>query len=169
MGARDPVGGWREEVIGASGLNLLAGIWLIIAPFVLGYNGNTVWNDVVCGIIVAVLALSRVLGLHRASWISWLNAIVGVWLFVSAFWLDQTATASWNDVILGIIVVVLAAWSASASEAANAPVEAIAPEEERIREEERMRGREEERIREERLQRRQGPPRHGGAAHPGHP
>jgi hypothetical protein len=30
--------GWRGDVAAASGLNVLAGIWLIIAPFVLGYG-----------------------------------------------------------------------------------------------------------------------------------
>jgi hypothetical protein len=34
----------------ASGLNVLAGIWLIIAPFVLGYDdGDPYWNDIVFG------------------------------------------------------------------------------------------------------------------------
>lgn len=113
----DPAAGWREEVVGASGLNVLAGIWLIIAPFVLNYGrGDSVWNDVICGVIVGVLALAKVGGLHRAVGLSWINAIVGVWLFVSAFWLEATATAGWNNIILGIIVFVLALWSATASE-----------------------------------------------------
>jgi len=34
------------------------GIWLIIAPFVLSYSGvaAAMWNDIIVGIIVAVLA-----------------------------------------------------------------------------------------------------------------
>jgi hypothetical protein len=114
----EPAPDWREEVIGASGLNVLAGIWLIIAPFVLSYgSGDSIWNDIICGVIVGVLALAKFGGLHRAVGLSWINAIVGVWLFVSAFWLEETATAGWNNIILGIIVFALALWSASASEA----------------------------------------------------
>jgi hypothetical protein len=39
--------GWRGDVAAASGLNVLAGIWLIIAPFALGYgSGDPYWNDI---------------------------------------------------------------------------------------------------------------------------
>lgn len=38
---------------------VLAGIWLIIAPFVIGYSStvSALWNDIVVGIIVAVVAI----------------------------------------------------------------------------------------------------------------
>jgi hypothetical protein len=108
---------WRGDVAAASGLNVLAGIWLIIAPFVLGYgSGDPYWNDIVFGAIVAVLALVRISGAYRASELSWINALIGVWLFVSAFWLDSTGRAGGNDIILGIIVFLLAIASASATE-----------------------------------------------------
>ncbi|HEU4976198.1 MAG TPA: SPW repeat protein [Baekduia sp.] len=111
---------WRDDVVTASGLNVIAGVWLIIAPFVLGYsNGDPYWNDIVFGAIVAVLALVRVSGAYRASELSWINAAIGIWLIGSAFWLDSTATAGWNDVILGAIVLILAALSAGASDAAR--------------------------------------------------
>lgn len=113
---------WRDEVLTASGLNVLAGIWLIIAPFVLGYSdGDPYWNDIVFGAIIAVLALARVSGAYRMPELSWINALIGAWIFVSAFWLDDSARASWNDVILGIVVFVLAISSATASEAATSP------------------------------------------------
>lgn len=113
--------GWRGDVIAASGLNILAGIWLIIAPFVLGYRGSDpYWNDIVFGAIVAFLALVRATGAYRASELSWINAVIGVWLFVSAFWLDSSGRASWNDIILGAIVFLLALASTGASEDANA-------------------------------------------------
>jgi hypothetical protein len=38
--------------------NVIAGIWLVIAPFLFGYSGvgNAVWNDVVVGLLAMVLA-----------------------------------------------------------------------------------------------------------------
>lgn len=115
-----PRGDWRSAVATASGLNVLAGIWLIIAPFVLGYqSGDPIWNDVVFGAIVAVLALARVAGAQRASELSWVNALIGVWIFASAFWLDSSGTAAANDIILGVIVFVLGLASATASEDAT--------------------------------------------------
>lgn len=107
---------WRSEIVGLSGLNVLAGIWLIIAPWVLGYSARDPrWNDVVFGIVVGVLALVRATGAYRAEWLSWINAAIGVWLVIAAFTIDHTAVASWNDVILGIIVFLLAVGSADAT------------------------------------------------------
>ncbi|MBX6746987.1 MAG: SPW repeat protein, partial [Acetobacteraceae bacterium] len=49
-------------VRGASGLNIILGIWLIISPWVLGYSGLPwpLWNNVVCGILIALLAAARI-------------------------------------------------------------------------------------------------------------
>jgi SPW repeat len=112
-----PAGDWRSAVATASGLNALAGIWLIIAPFVLGYhNGDPYWNDIVFGAIVLVLGAVRAFGAYRESWISWINGLIGAWIFVSAFWLDHSGQAIWNDIILGVIVALLAVLSAGASD-----------------------------------------------------
>jgi SPW repeat-containing protein len=110
----------RDEAMSASGLNVIAGIWLIISPFVLGYGGgDAYWNPIVFGAIVAVVALARLGGAYRATWLAWLNMAIGVWLFISGFWLASTARASWNEWILGVVVFVLGAWSAAASEDAR--------------------------------------------------
>lgn len=111
---------WRETVMTASGLNFVAGIWLIIAPWVLGYNnGDPYWNDVLFGALIAIFAGARMAGAFRESGLSLINAAIGVWLFASAFWLDNTGTAGANDIILGIVVFVLALISMSASEDAR--------------------------------------------------
>ena len=115
-GPPPPRGDWRSEIIGLSGLNVLAGIWLIIAPWVLGYSAKDPrWNDVVFGIIVGILALIRVMGAYRAEVLSLVNALIGAWLVVAAFTIDYSIRASWNDVILGVIVFLLAVSSADAS------------------------------------------------------
>jgi hypothetical protein len=45
--------------IGAAWFEMLCGVWLIVAPFVIGYSAtmSAVWNDVVCGIIAIVVAV----------------------------------------------------------------------------------------------------------------
>ena len=106
----------RSDVAGFSGLNVLAGIWLIIAPWVLGYSARVPrWNDVVFGIVVGLLALIRAAGGYRQHWASLVNALVGIWLFVAAFTIDHSAVAMWNDIILGVIVFALAISSTEAS------------------------------------------------------
>ncbi len=109
-------GRWRSDVAGFSGLNVLAGIWLIIAPWVLGYSARDPrWNDVVFGIVVGLLALIRAAGGYRQHWASLVNALVGIWLFVAAFTIDHSVVAMWNDIILGVIVFALAISSTEAS------------------------------------------------------
>lgn len=111
----------RQSTVGqvklASGLNVLAGIWEIIAPFVLGYSSNSAvtTNDVIVGIIVAVLAAIRFFGAYAAAWLSWVNAVLGLWLIAAPFVLHYGGTARTNDIIVGIIMAVLGAWSAMAS------------------------------------------------------
>jgi hypothetical protein len=107
---------WASDARAAAGLNVLAGIWLIISPFVLGYgSGDATWNPIVFGAIVTTLAFVRAVGGHAWSALSWINMAIGVWLFISAFWLASTAKASWDVGVLGVVVFLLAAWSASAS------------------------------------------------------
>jgi K+-sensing histidine kinase KdpD len=48
----------RERALVASWLNVLAGVWLIIAPFALHFESNGQrWNSIVAGIVIAILAL----------------------------------------------------------------------------------------------------------------
>ena len=96
-----------------SWINVAAGIWLIIAPFVLTYATATPkTNDIILGIIVGVLALIRALNPARTLWLSWVNVAAGIWLIIAPFVLGYAfTTPRWNDIILGIIVCVVALWS----------------------------------------------------------
>lgn len=38
-------------------VSLIAGVWLIAAPFVLGYSGTPLWNDIIIGIIISGFAI----------------------------------------------------------------------------------------------------------------
>ncbi|SFQ02775.1 SPW repeat protein [Tranquillimonas alkanivorans] len=101
-----------------SGTNLALGIWLIIAPFVLGYSGlpAPLWNDLVCGLLIAILAGVRLGKPAHAEWASWTNAGIGAWLIIAPWVLaGYLSAAVWNDVIVGIVVLVLGAYSASAA------------------------------------------------------
>jgi len=107
---------YRSGVRTASGLNILAGIWLIISPFVLGFypEASPLWNTLIVGVIVAVFGAIRCANPDTTPGLSWLNLLLGVWLIISPFFLPQYRTAPSpvpNDVILGIIVAVLAIWS----------------------------------------------------------
>jgi len=110
-----PVSGSRAAITAPAVVNVLAGIWLIISPWILGYSGSDAkWNPVVFGIAVGVLALGRLTAARGTEWLSWLNMAIGVWLFISAFWLAHSSQASWNVGVLGVVVFVLAVLSLAA-------------------------------------------------------
>jgi hypothetical protein len=99
----------------SSGINILAGMWLIVAPFLLCPAQPVIrWNDAIAGLLLIVLASMRyVHPLHR-FWMSWFNAFVGLWLTASPFVLQCSHIASKvNDTTLGFIVFVAGAVSAS--------------------------------------------------------
>lgn len=120
------------QVVTASGLDVLAGIWLLISPFVLAFSTLTtaMTNDVVCGAVVIILAAIRFGGALRQSWLSWINCLIGIWVIISPWVLGfahhagtlglaHNQSASTNNVIIGIVIAVLAFWSAAATSAAE--------------------------------------------------
>lgn len=121
----------RMQAKVASGLDLLAGLWLIISPFVLGYGdigqatktiaSQATNNSIVVGFTIAAIAAIRLANAYRfgeyelpTMWLSWLSALLGLWLIAAPFILGFTGltTAFWNTIILGIIVTVLGVWNA---------------------------------------------------------
>jgi hypothetical protein len=98
----------------ASGTNIVAGIWLMIAPYFFCPQAVIRWNDAIVGVLLIVLATLRyVHPLHR-FWMSWLNAFLGIWLTASPFLLGcQHIAPQVNDTTLGFIVFVAGAVSAS--------------------------------------------------------
>ncbi|HBY99293.1 MAG TPA: hypothetical protein DEP84_36035 [Chloroflexi bacterium] len=100
----------------ASGLNILFGLWLIIAPFLLSYSAMraAMWDDIIIGAVILVLAWVRVANPARYTWLSWSNVVLGLWLIAAPFVLGSASVtaALWNDIIVGVIVASLAIWSA---------------------------------------------------------
>jgi hypothetical protein len=103
----------------ASGLDALAGVWLLISPFVIGFASLTsaMTNNVICGAVVIVLAVTRFAGASRQAWLSWINCLIGLWTLISPWVLGFAGyrAATTNNVIIGIVIAVLAFWSAAAT------------------------------------------------------
>lgn len=102
----------------ASGINVLLGIWLIISPWVFGYayaSGNApLWNSVVVGALVLILAATRFSSPHTAAGLSWTNLVLGLWTIASP-WIyeyDRIGSAAWDNIATGIAIMLVALWSA---------------------------------------------------------
>lgn len=121
-GARQPMG-----AVISSAVVFLAGAWLVIAPFALDYRStgtgfDAYWNDVLVGVVVALLALVRNLAPLSVPWFSAINIILGMWLICAPFVLgyndgSDAAIAVANDLTVGVVVAVMALSSALATRA----------------------------------------------------
>lgn len=128
----------------ASGTNAGIGVWLILAPFILGYSNvqPALWNDIIVGAWLLVVAGMRAVNTTRMEGASWTNAGFGLWLILAPFILGyssfsttggaittgtdgfggmaaglNTVGATWNDIVVGALVIILAVRSASTTRA----------------------------------------------------
>ncbi|MGH7464575.1 MAG: SPW repeat domain-containing protein, partial [Longimicrobiales bacterium] len=122
----------HRGVLWAPFLVAVLGVWLVSSPFTLGHANPELaagdveritalrdlppitargvammWNDIVSGILLVVLAL---LWLNpRRLWAPWAAGAVGIWLLFAplVFW-APTAAAYGNDTLIGALVIALA-------------------------------------------------------------
>lgn len=91
-----------------SGLNILAGAWLILTPFVLGFDYSAqFWNTLIVGAATIVFAAVRLVR-PQSIWPSWVNAALGVWLAVLPWvYTFDYGPVLIHNVVLGIIIAAL--------------------------------------------------------------
>ncbi len=100
----------------ASWTDFVLGLWLIAAPFALGYAmvGHDRGEDVLFGIVIAGVALWRSLVSNDSAMagVSWIVALAGLWVLIAPFALGYSSVgaAVTNDVIVGAAVFVLGIW-----------------------------------------------------------
>jgi hypothetical protein len=96
----------------------LVGIWEGLAPFILGYSdiAAAVWNAIIVGLIVLVLAVWSALtdSPTTAKTLDWINVAVGIWLIIAPFVLGYSIVtiAMWNAIIVGAVIAALEIWAA---------------------------------------------------------
>jgi SPW repeat len=94
-------------------INLLMGLWIFFAPWILGYRAGTVatGNFVVLGILITFCAFAGLAEFRL--WKEWVNLVLGVWLLISpwALHFSGLTALAWSAVFSGTIVVVCACWA----------------------------------------------------------
>lgn len=118
-------GGGVTRFLVASGpgwLGVLGGIWLIVAPFVLNYSGDSklLYQDIIAGVVAILLFGYYALTAEMANtslvrqMVGGIATLGGIWLIVSPFILNYTGTvnAMWNDIIAGAAFVVVGLYTA---------------------------------------------------------
>jgi hypothetical protein len=97
---------WQDPV------NAVLGVWLIVAPWALGFQAETaaIANSVVIGAAMLAFALAAIF-LPRA-WEQWVELLLGLWLIASPWVLafSGVSTARTSATATGIIIAALALW-----------------------------------------------------------
>jgi hypothetical protein len=108
----------RNQVKAASGIDIFVAAWLFISPWVLPLGPGVSGSNWIVGAIVVVLAAIRAFGAYGASGLSWINALLGLWVLLSPWFLVKQATdaALWNNILTGAAIIILAGWSAIATQ-----------------------------------------------------
>lgn len=102
-------------------LNVVAGIWLFVSPWVLNFTGAAVgsavgtdiamtaaWNAWVLGAVVFLISLAATR--RPQSRPEWVNMLLGVWIFISPWVLgfSRVSPAVWDHWITGAFIVAVA-------------------------------------------------------------
>jgi SPW repeat-containing protein len=95
------------------GATLLAGLYLAISPWVVGFQsgaGDLRITDLVCGITVALLAVGYAAAYGRTHGLSWVTPVIGAWTIVAPWVVlgsDVNAGTILSNVITGALIVIL--------------------------------------------------------------
>lgn len=115
---QDP-GMHQNQITAASAINVILGLWLIISPWIFAYTLMTgaLWNSIIVGVIIVIVALIHFFNRSHLAWPSWINIVLGLWTIISpwVFGYSSVTNAMWNSVIVGVLVAAVAVWNIIAS------------------------------------------------------
>ncbi|MBV9140802.1 MAG: SPW repeat protein [Pseudonocardiales bacterium] len=94
------------------GLTFLAGLYLAMSPWVVGFNHFTTLtaNNLIAGIALAVLALGFSSAYGRTHGIAWVAPLICVWTIIAPWVVSghvATTATLWSNVVTGVIAVLL--------------------------------------------------------------
>ena len=105
-----------EQVRTANYLSVLTGLWLVVAPGLIGY-GNTglKWSSVITGAVIALLGVAQELRLEYV-WPDWVMMLAGLWAIAAPYVFSGSTTgAKWAGWVGGVLAIVFGAWGYAAS------------------------------------------------------
>jgi len=93
------------------GLTLLAGLYLAISPWVVGFNGfrNLTINNLIVGLAVVALAMGLASAFGRTYGVSWLVPLLGIWTILAPWVIrgrPATTDTVWNNLVTGAVIAV---------------------------------------------------------------
>ena len=94
-----------------SWVSLVLGVWLVLAPFALGYVGTFgAWNDAIVGLVITIVAgWAAFIRTPRVVTLSSITGAAGLWAALAPFFFTHgpVGTRGWNALVVGLLVLVL--------------------------------------------------------------
>lgn len=113
-----PLGGSRHWQDWA---NLILALFLFLSPWIFAFAmpggaggaraaSYASWDSWIVGLVIFVVAATALFRLQ--AWEEWLNALLGLWLFIAPFLLGfiNVPGAAWTHWIVGALVFIFAVW-----------------------------------------------------------
>jgi hypothetical protein len=100
------------------GLTFLAGLYLAISPWVVGFGSartSLTVNNLITGLAVALLAVGFASAYGRTHGVAWVAPLIGVWTIIAP-WVIRGASPNMatiiNNVVTGAVIVIMGAVAA---------------------------------------------------------
>ena len=85
-------------------INIIAGLWVMIAPQLLSYGDNATDNGHITGPLIVTFAITALWDVNRQA--RWFNIPIGTWLLFAPWILDYNQTpAIVSDMLSGMVVI----------------------------------------------------------------
>ncbi len=93
-------------------IDVVAGVWIIIMPFVFGLDIGVHWASLALGAVILVVGLLAWYGSGMSplnwNWMSWINVVLGLVAVYYPFYYALTGGVVWSYVITGAVVFIVA-------------------------------------------------------------
>lgn len=94
------------------GLGFLAGLYLAVSPWVVGFSNLTTLtvNNLITGIALMLLAVGFASAFGRTHGMAWVAPVIGVWTIVSPWVVSgavHTTRTIWSNVVVGAVALIL--------------------------------------------------------------
>lgn len=107
-----------------SGLAVLLGLWLVITPFAMESTATAMWNNVIVGAAIIILAGFNFYRMSNAQLgnigVSALVALLGLWALIVPFVFEMGSNdLLWSTAIAGLIIAILGGYNLYATRKAT--------------------------------------------------
>jgi SPW repeat-containing protein len=96
--------GVKPAAQAASGITMLAGLFVALSPWIVGFSGQTTLavNNLVVGLVITLLGLGFATTFSATHSLSWVVKMLGIWTIIAP-WVAAGTTATLRVILANVI------------------------------------------------------------------